>query len=90
MSGHTPRWGVGGSMGTLRRFAFRLFVVVAFAALWPGPSLAAATAILCLSLAAGCVLSAIVFREPVCGFGLNRWHEAAGLTAIALFAYLMF
>jgi hypothetical protein len=77
-------------MATLRRFAFRLFVIVAFAALWPGPSSASATAILCLALAAGCVLSAIVFHEPLCGFGLNRWHEAAGLAAIALFAYLMF
>ena len=90
MSGQVPRQGVGGSMATLRRFAFRLFVIVAFAALWPGPSVASATAILCLALAAGCVLSAIVSREPLSGFGLNRWHETAGLAAIALFAYLMF
>jgi hypothetical protein len=77
-------------MATLRRFAFRLFVIVAFAALWPGPSIAPATAILCLALAAGCVISALAFREPFCGFGLNRWHEAAGLVAVAVFAYLMF
>ena len=79
-------------MATLRRFAFRLLVIMAFAALWPDPSIpsATATAMLCLAFAAGCALAAIAFREPVRGSGLNRWHEAAGLAIIALVAYLAF
>ncbi len=77
-------------MATLQRFAFRLLVIVAFAALWPGPSVGLATVMLCLVLAAGCVFAAVSFREPFLGSGLNRWHEAAALVTIALFAYLMF
>jgi len=77
-------------MATLRRFAFWLLVIVAFAAFWPGPSVAPATAIVCLALTAGCVLGAIAFRKPFRRSGLTRWHEAAGLVAIALFAYFMF
>jgi len=77
-------------MATLLRFAFRLLVIAAFAALWPGPSVGLATAMLCLALATGCVLAAVSFREPFRGSGLNRWHEAAALVIIALFAYLIF
>jgi hypothetical protein len=92
MSQRTPRYRDGGSMATLRRFALRLLVITAFAALWPDPSIPSATetAILCLAFAAGCALAAIAFREPVRGSGLNRWHEAAGLAIIALVAYLAF
>jgi hypothetical protein len=76
-------------MATLQRFAFRLLVIAAFA-LWPGPSVGLATAKFGLALATGCVLAAVSFREPFRGSGLNRWHEAAALVIIALFAYLIF
>jgi len=67
----------------LRRLAFRLTVIVTFAALWPSPSVAAATAALCVMLAVGCAVAAYVRGEPLCATMLNCWHEAAILVAIA-------
>src|SRR5271165_3981210 len=77
-------------LAVLWRFLFRLLVIAVFAALWPGPSTRSATAVLCLVLAVGCVLSAIAFREPLRGSGLNRWDEAAGLLIVALFVDVFF
>ncbi len=78
---------------TLRRFAFRLVVVVGFAALWPSRSItssATATAALCLAMGAACLLWAIRFREQWHGSGLNHLHEAAALLSVALLVYLLF
>jgi len=80
------------TQATLQRFVFRLAVVVGFAGLWPGGPVtsATATAALCILLATGCFVSAIVLREPFHGAGLNHWHEGMALWAIALFVHLVF
>jgi hypothetical protein len=67
----------------LRRLAFRLAVIVIFAAVWPSLSVAAATAALCAMLAVGCAAAAYVRGEPLRATTLNRWHEAAILVVIA-------
>ena len=76
------------SVPALRRLAFRLVTIVAFAALWPAPSVAGATAILCVALAVGCLVAAHVLGEPIGGGALNRWDEAAILIAIAYLVLL--
>ena len=77
---------------TLQRFAFRLVVIIVFAMLWPSLSVtpAIATAALCLTMGVACLLSAMIFREPLRGSGFNRWHEGAALVGLALFVYLKF
>ncbi len=71
------------SARTLWRLGFRFVVIVGFAVLWPGPSVAAAIATLCLALAAGCLVAAVAFRQPLRDAGLTHWHEAAALLIIA-------
>ena len=70
------------SLATLKRLAFRLLVIVAFALLWPGPALPIATAALCVLLASGCLAVAFAHGESLAGPNLNRWHEAVVLFAI--------
>jgi hypothetical protein len=77
------------SIATLGRLSFRLLILAVFATLWPGQQVALATAVLCLTLATACAVSATVFGEPVLGSALNRWDEAAVLFCVALFAYLL-
>jgi predicted anti-sigma-YlaC factor YlaD len=76
------------SKTTLRRLAFRLLVIIAFSALWPGFSAGLATAVLCMLLAAAVVVTAVAYREPFLHAGLNCWHEAAALLAIACIVLL--
>jgi hypothetical protein len=76
------------SLATLRRLAFRLMVIVAFAALWPGPAPPIATAALCALLGAACLVTAIAYGESLGGPNLNRWHEAVVLFAIGSLIYL--
>jgi hypothetical protein len=71
------------SKAALRRLVFRLVVIVALAAVWPGPDVAAVTALLCLGLSVGCLVAALVRHEPIRGAGLNHWFEAAALALIA-------
>jgi len=87
-----PRHRQPNTGATLRRFAFRLGVILVFAALWPGGSIPSltATAVLCLALAAGCLFSARVFQESFQGTGLNHWHEAIALLGIAMIIRLSF
>lgn len=73
----------------LRRLAFRLAVIVVFAAVWPSPSVATATAALCVMLAVGCALAAYARGEPLRVMTLNRWHEAALLVALAVLVLLI-
>lgn len=75
------------SIGTLRRLAFRLLVVVAFAWLWPGPALGAATAALLIAFAVGCLIGAIAFGEDAFGRELNRWNEATLLFTIGCLVF---
>jgi hypothetical protein len=72
------------STAALTRLAFRLTVVLVFALAWPGEAAARAAGILCLVLAAGCFGVARASREKVSGPALNRWHEGAFLTAVAI------
>jgi hypothetical protein len=67
----------------LGRLALRLAVIVAFAALWPGPLVAGTTAALCLMLAVGCGAAAYVRGESLRARSLNYWHEVAILIAVA-------
>jgi hypothetical protein len=73
----------------LRRLALRLVAIAAFAALWPGPSVARATATLCVALAAGCLIGAYAFGEPFHCVHLTRWDEAVILIAMALLVLLV-
>jgi hypothetical protein len=68
------------SLATLKRLAFRLLVIVAFAVLWPGPALPIATAALCILLAT--LVAAFAHGESLAGPSLNRWHESVVLFAI--------
>ena len=76
------------SIATLRRLAFRLLVVVAFAVLWPEPSTAIATAAFSILLGAGCLVAAHAFGETFGAHVLNRWHEAAILFVIGIMIFL--
>jgi hypothetical protein len=75
------------SIATLRRLAFRLLVVVAFAVLWPEPSAAIATAAFSILLGAGCLVAAHAFGETYGARVLNRWHEAAILFVIGILIF---
>jgi hypothetical protein len=76
-----------GSLATLKRLAFRLCVIVAFAALWPGPAPPIATAALCILLAAGCLVVAYAHGESSVGPSLTRWHEAVVLIAVGVLIF---
>jgi hypothetical protein len=77
------------SKTTLLRLSFRLVAIIGLAALWPGPSAALATGALCVLLAAGCLVTAVAFDEPLRHAGLTRWHEAAILIAVACLVFLL-
>ncbi len=62
----------------------RLAVLVVFALIWPSPDVSLATGILCILLAAGCLAGAFVYRGPMFGWSLSRWHEAFVLLVIGL------
>ena len=76
------------SIAALGRLSFRLLILAVFGTLWPWQQVALAMAVLCLTLATACAVSATVFGEPVLGSALNRWDEAAVLFCVAPFAYL--
>jgi hypothetical protein len=59
-------------------------VVFAFATLWPGSSVAMATAVFCILLAALCLVAAFTLGEPLGRPGLNRWDEAMILTLVSI------
>ncbi len=72
------------SAATLQRLVLRLAVLVVFALVWPSSDVSLATGILCVLLAAGCLAGAFVYREPILGCVLNRWHETFVLLVIGL------
>jgi hypothetical protein len=76
------------SAATLRRLAFRVLVILTFVLLWPGPSVAVATAALCAVLGLICFTAAHAFGEPFGLTPLNHWHEGAILLALACVAIL--
>jgi hypothetical protein len=72
------------SIATLKRLIFRLIVVFAFATLWPGWSIAMATAVFCVLLAASCLIAAYTLGEPFGRLGLNHWDEAMILILVGI------
>jgi hypothetical protein len=77
------------SLAAVGRLFGRLLVVWALWAFWPRVSRGDAAAVLCVCLAAGCAVAAVLQGEPMVSTELNRWFEALILFVVAAFILVL-